>query len=329
VTLRSLLLAAGLVVCVALALARFRAREESRALAAERALVEQQATELSRRVGVLRAETTASAVAVAERRQTTAATLPPAERARATAGPLIARLKAEQTANPRPPPPPGPPQGPTGSIFPELMGDLEYSRSMVAVERLNQAFDHRPRLEELGVAPALIEKVVELLAARAMVRWDYVSLLGDSAASMGEASRRQHAQREQIAGEIQQLLGDDVYRQFCEEVPHVTINDKTRTTTMVREIPVFRRNSGAHNMAETLQRRLSYSPEPLTNAQFVTLAAVPLRIDETSWVHPATIEQVSRVLTPAQRAAVDQLRRETEAAERRRKLPPPTPAGAK
>lgn len=320
---RHLIIAVGLVGCTVLGVTWFRMRQHTREVAAQRASAEAAAPEFKARAGRLQSEIATAEAEIARVRETHYASLTPVERARQAVSPLVMRLKAAHELNPPPPRPPLPPYPPMGMAFPELMGDLEYTRSYAVILRGQQERNHLPVLKKLGVTKEAAARVIDLLTEREMIAADFRSLT-DNGGLPGPMAQQRKILRDEVDAKIRDLLGEELFDGLKEDiVDHTTIvhPDKsvTRETRVRREIPEFRRLS---YQLFPLEQRLSYSAAPLTEEQ---KSALRDWIAKNSTSGPprndAFLEAAPAMLQPEQQFAVDELKVESEALQKRNKLP--------
>jgi hypothetical protein len=357
---RSIALVVALTGCLALGVALLHARTERQRVETESAAWTAKNSAVRTQLEATRAELRTLVSEHRKRRDIALSMLPAADRARNAVGPLVAQLQQQRSGRPAIPPELPPPSGPNGFVFPELMGNLEYSTALHHVLRYRQSSTHRGRLEEIGASPETIEKVLDLLTDREMVHWDVASLYPENGRQSKEAREQESRQRSAIVDQIKQLLGEDKYMAFTEETTTYESRANadgtlTRTTHQVRDIPSSR--SGDEMYVMPLERRLSYSSEPLTAAQKAAIANVyrQQRLadrglnDELQRANAAGLTREQRaalteayrnrhlngttvadedlqrayemVLSPAQLSAVNELRAEQEAARKRSKLP--------
>ncbi|MBI2511530.1 MAG: hypothetical protein HYV96_06090 [Opitutae bacterium] len=300
-----------------LALAWTRLRAEARALASERenfarsdrALEQEQAALVRREVDMQ--------LDVAERKRVVLATQSAADRARANVGGYIARLKAEHAGRAplvRLPPPPMTMGG--GRIFPELMSDPEYNALYARRTRLWLESYRGGVLRGLGVSEEVVAKAVDLLAE------EQTSLVDLQSLNAGKDYTKLRTQlQNETAAQLQALLGEETYKRYVGETEPVRGDARYATTS--------------------LERRLSYSVEPLTDEQKAQLRAYEAAQDYGSKeffqkqaqiirearktgtipVDEARLAFYRSVLTPQQMEAVDELHREAEAGLKRSLLP--------
>lgn len=314
----------GLVVALVLALTWLRLRAETRALAHEReelarsdrALEREQAA-FARRVVDLQRD-------VAERKRVVLASRSAADRARANVGAFVARLKAEHVGRApvvRPPAPPMTTGG--GRFFPELMGDPEYNALYARSMRSSVEFLAGRTLRKLGVPEAVVAQAIELLVEQQASFRDLQSLNASSPVSPSgkEFSKMWDQLRRETGAQLQALLGDEAYARYQDETEGA--------------------GSQVRHATEALERRLSYSAEPLSAAQRAQLQAYEAAQDHGSRAFFEKQAQIYRearqtgtipvdeakaafyrsVLTPGQVAAMEELHRESEASLQRSLLP--------
>lgn len=317
---QSLMTVIGLGACVVLAWFIYDTRQQIDAVANERKHIEATVKEAAQQIADTQRDIATVAAQTSERRQLILATLPAAERMRNVVGPLLARIKEEHLRNPPPAPEPPPPFPPNGSFFPELMGDPEYSQCVKEWYRLIWGERHRKRLTELGLTAEKIGRVVDLIAEKEMVQQDFRSLLGENASTV-DAQRKQREARENVMREIEQTMGAEAFDRFLESVPHPNVRigpggTRTETVEYTREFPMP--SATKRDQIGQLERRLSYSNEPLTDGQATRIVDATLR---SGRYVPAYSDAMREFLTPGQQFAIDELQAEQEASRRRSKLP--------
>lgn len=306
----------GVVAGLVLALAWMRLRTEARGLGSEREIfarsdraLEQEQAAFARRVVEMQLD-------VAERRRVVLATQSAADRARANVGGYVARLKTEHAGRApivRPPPPPATTGG--GRFFPELMSDPEYNALYARSTRVWLDSFRGNALRGLGVPEDAVSKAVDLLAE------EQASLVDLQSLHAGKEFTKLWTQlHNETAAQLQSLLGADLYARYL---------DQTEGAAARRQYST-----------QALDRRLSYSAEPLTDGQKAQLqsyeessgAPSPLQRAElermrearktgTILVDEAKLAFYRSVLTPRQMEAVEELHREAEASLQRRLLP--------
>lgn len=322
----------GLVVAAVLAFAWVRLRAEASAVARERETFARSDRALEREQAAFARRVVEMQLDVAERKRLILATQSAADRARVNVGGYIARLKAEHAGRApvvRPPAPPMTTGG--GRSFPELMSDPEYSALYAKSLRLALSEYRGGTLHKLGVPDDVVAKAIDLLVEEQASAMDLHNLAGTNPLQPGNAREIQQM-RAQLAQETQAqlkaLLGAETYARYKGEV------EGTGRQVQLATAP--------------LDRRLSYSDEPLTTDQLERLqeyeaaqgygsreyfqkAARLEREVRTSGVLPvdeAKLAFYRSVLTPRQMEAVEELHREREAALQRSLLPrKETPGG--
>lgn len=314
----------GLGVVLALALVWARARAATQSLIAERGTLRRADAELVTRRAVWERRSIEIESSIAERKRTVLATQSAAERARVTVGPLVARLKAAHAGlkPTRPPDPPTPAGG--ASYFPELMSDPEYSALYTKSTRAWMASCHGPKLRRLGLTEEVVARAVDLLTEEQVSLADVHNLAGSSPLRppSGEFNQMQQQIREETQVQLKALLGEDAYRRYKDA--NVPFSD-----------------TAAGFAVRSLERRLSYSEEPLSSEQIARLqtfeAARYASAREYFQQQRETDREARKmgaipsdeaklafyrsVLTPRQMEAVDELHREREAALKRDLLP--------
>lgn len=315
----------GLVAGLLLALTWGRLRAEARAAASEREsfarsdrALEQEHASFARRVVDMQLD-------VAERKRVVLATRSAADRARANVGSYVARLKAEHAGRApivRLPPPPMTTGG--GRSFPELMSDPEYSALYAKSQRVWLKSYRGGTLRRLGVPDEVVDKAIDLLVEEQASSMDLHNLAGSNPLTPSNTKEIQQL-RAQLAQETQAqlkaLLGEQTYARY---------KDETEGTGRQAQFATY-----------LLERRLSYSDEPLTPEQQERLQAYEAAQGYGSreyFQKAAQLEREARktgaipgdeaklafyrsVLTPQQMEAVDELHREAEAGLKRRLLP--------
>ncbi|WP_415910301.1 hypothetical protein [Oleiharenicola sp. Vm1] len=322
---RLMIIGCGLIAGLVLALTWVSLRAEMRALVSERenfaqsdrALVKEHAS-FQRRVVEVQGD-------LAERKRVMLATQSAADRARANIGSYVARLKAEHAGRApvvRPPPPPTVTGG--GAYFPELMSDPEYNALYAQSVRLSLKSYQGGALRKLGLPDDVMEKAIDLLAEEQASLMDLHNLAGSNPLQPSNSKEIQQM-RKQLAQETQAqlktLLGEEGYARY---------KDETEGSAAQRQYAT-----------QPLERRLSYSEEPLSAEQKARLDAYEAAQDYGSRaffqkqaqiyrearrtgtipVDEARVAFYRSVLTPAQMAAVEELHREAEASLKRSLLP--------
>lgn len=322
---RLVFVASGLVIGVVLALVWTRGRAESRALAIERealaradALLVQERAAFERRA----VETQGN---IAERKRAVLATQSAADRARAKVGHVVARLKAAHAGRPPKVRAPAPPVGAGGSsYFPELMSDPEYSALYAKSQRLWLNQYRGGTLRRLGLPEETVAKAIDVLVEGEIAVMDVHNIAGSSPfrPPVGELAKLQQQLRDETAAQLKALLGAETYQRYKEQTEG-TMRDQARYAT------------------QSLERRLSYSEEPLTAEQLGRLHEFEVAQgygSEAYYRKVAPLDREARktgvlpvdeaklafyrsVLTPRQMEAVEELHREREAALKRELLP--------
>lgn len=320
---RVILLSAGLLAGWGLALVWSRLNTQAQALRSQRDALRMAGEAMVRHEYVLRTRASELASEIAARKSHVLVALSAAERARPRVGALLSRMKAEHAhlePAPRLPPPPRSPSG--GSLFPELMSDPEYSALFAKTSR--DLFRDQARvLRSFGMREETVQKVVDILTEEFVSAIDLHNLNGSSPSSPTSAPEytklREQLERD-TQTQLRALLGEDLYSRFLSE---------TEPSKRALRIPT-----------EALERRLSYSPEPLGTTQIEQLQsfeasrgdvrelqraeAQRLREARKTGVIPvdeAKLAFYRSVLTPRQMEAVEELHREREAAFKRQLLP--------
>jgi hypothetical protein len=320
---RIVLLSTGMVSGLILTLVWGRLKARAQVLSAECEALRAAGDALTRDEVAWRARASEVNSEIAARKTQVLASLSAGERARPRVGPLLMRMKAEHAhlgpAN-RLPPPPRSPSG--GSLFPELMSDPEYNALFAKTSR-SLFQDHARALRKLGVNEETVQKAVDLLTEEFVSAADLHNLTGSSPSrptSAPEYTKLREQLERDTQTQLKQLLGDHLYLRFS--------ND-TDPSKRALQIPT-----------EALERRLSYSPEPLTTIQLEQLQsfeasrgdprelqradAQRMREARKTGVIPVDEAKVAfyrSVLTPRQMEAVEELHREREAALKRELLP--------
>ncbi len=322
---RVVVIGVGVVVGVVLALVWTRLRAEERAMVDEREAfarsdraLEQAHAAFARRVVDMQLD-------VAERKRVVLATQSAADRARANVGGYIARLKAQHAGRApivRLPPPPMTTGG--GRTFPELMSDPEYSALYAKSQRQWLSSYRGGTLRKLGVSEDLIAKAVDLLVEEQASSMDLHNLAGSSPMKPSTAKEIQQVRtqlHQETQAQLKALLGEETYQRY---------KDETEGT-----------GQQVQYATQSLERRLSYSDEPLSTEQLALLQSYETtqnygsreyfqkiakleREARQSGVIPVDEEKLAfyrSVLTPRQMAAVEELHREREAALKRQLLP--------
>lgn len=322
---RVIFIGGGLVLGFVLALVWVRGRAESRALAMEReALVRADALLVKERAAFeRRAVETQSGIA--ERKRAVLATQSAADRARANVGHLVARLKAAHAGRSPKVRPPRPPVGAGGSsYFPELMSDPEYSGLYARSQRLWLNQYRGGTLRRLGLPEETVAKAIDVLVEGDVAVMDVHNIARSSPVRppAGELATMEQQLRDETEAQLKALLGAETYQRYKEQTEG-TIRDRARYAT------------------QPLERRLSYSEEPLTTEQLERLREFETSQSNGSPEYYRKVAQLDRdarktgvipvdeaklafyrsVLTPRQMEAVEELHREREAALKRELLP--------
>lgn len=332
----SLLTSLGLCVCLALAWYLYEARAELRQLAAETQQVNATNATLGGTTQTVQIETASRAEATERRRRLALTTLSAADRARGVVGPLIARIKAEHAAHPPTTEPPfvPPPMPPTGMFFPELMGDPTYNGLVKQSKRIEAEHLYRATFEAAGLSQDQIDRVLDLAAELGMVPEEFASAARQAGVSINEVRAQINSKQDEIMGEIQQVVGDRAFAAITKEVPIsvTTANaDGTLSNSQIMKRNFVTINNGGSGLILPIERRLSYSSEPLSDtqmAQFTQLIDSLKPIGASPLVrHQPFLQGARAILSPAQQAGLDQLVGEFDAWQTRAKLPQ-TPASA-
>ncbi len=264
-------------------------REEVAAerLTAELAKVDAETAHLAQRSVELRTTT-------AKTQRQLAARLTPARRSeeqvRQTLGTVVERLRQQRVANPPRSPRPPPPEGPSGSIFPELLGNEEY-RTLASLQQreLVREIYVQHLVAPLALTPDEAEHLTDLLSDRQLAL----------RAQNGTTNAKEKAEAEQA---IQTLLGEARYKQYLEQ------KDEGPPSTY------------PFNM---LERRLSYTETPLKPEQLSALVAqlALMPKNRTYFSSQSLMDKANEILDPAQLAAMSELQEENEAGRLRSQLP--------
>lgn len=236
-------------------------------------------------------------------------------------GNLLASIKAEYLAHPPPPRPLPPPFPPIGEYFPELISDPAYSRLVKEEQKATAEYTVGDRLKQLGVSAPIYAKVVDLVAEETVSRLDYQSLA--KTGKTGEFDGQMGSLHQQTLEQIRKVLGEALYLQFTQERTSIyrSIQDGvvTEHTDSVRDLPF---DNGASTRFASLERRLSYSSEPLTEDQHAALEGMAQK-NSMGLVGNRYLKspEIRALLTAAQQAGLDELAAEAEAQTKRSKLP--------
>jgi hypothetical protein len=224
-----------------------------------------------------------------------------------------------------------PPAGPDGFFFPELAENAEYGRLQLAMIRNGLLWREKKSLQALGVAPETVEKALDLLAEAQMAVQDF-NQLNKSGGMKGYSGRTYQsltALREGFDQELRAVLGEEPFARYKEREDNAS--------------------SSTNYLFNNLALRLSYSDSPLTNDRIEQLQALVtarsktaettqqsaqilpngvVRRTSTVSFNPYTytrsdefLGKAQGVLNPEQIAALQQLRSEQEASQKRAKLP--------
>lgn len=231
--------------------------------------------------------------------------LTPEERRYAATLPVVEKIKASHAVNPprsRRPPPPSGPNG--GIIFPELMGDPEYSAAYLVTQRTMHASREKSKFDKLGLSEDLRQRVVILLAESDLMELDFRQLTdtGGLKGYSGKTYSSLKELRDGVDNEIRTLLGDTVY-------------DNYRSMSA----------SDTSYLFTGLASRLSYSSTPLEPAAVKQLEGLLMEFSGAppykTFYTEAFVERARSILSPEQLQAFHQLRAEREASEKRARLP--------
>lgn len=323
--LQTIATTAGLFVCVSLAWELMSARAELRTLADENRRVSDAIAETTEKSARLLSEAEERALEISARRQVVLATMTAEQRARSVVGPLIARIKADHAIKPPPPSPMPPPSPPMAQYFLELMSDPKYNAAVKQMERGHAWMFYEGKLREAGLSADEMNRVLDLLAEREMVRWDYNSLAKDQA-DLNEFPSQIQSRRTEILDEIRREIGDRKFAKITEDVPqrHVTVGPAGRTEWTTKSRDVVPHPLGVRPEFSALERRLSYSAEPLSKPQMSELAGLAERVGFTrgSLLLDATfVERTRSILSAGQQTGLDELKVEAEAFKARSQLP--------
>jgi len=281
--------------------------QSDRALAKERTFFERRVVEVQGDLG--------------ERKRVMLATQSAADRARANVGPFVAKLKTEHAGRAlvvRPPPPPAVTGG--AAFFPELMSDPEYNALYAQRARHLLQITRAADFRKLGVPEETVSKAIALLADEQAATMDLQNLGGGALGK--DFSKLWDQIHRETAEQLQALLGAPTYQRYLAQDESANVMQRMG--------------------ADRLERRLSYSVEPLTPAQVTQLVAYetslgdPRKVQQAEWertrearkngvipVDEARLAFYHSVLTPTQMAAVEGLHRESEASLKRSLLPRP------
>jgi hypothetical protein len=217
-----------------------------------------------------------------------------------------------------------------GRTFPELMSDPEYSALYAKHQRLWLNERSGGTLRKLGVPEELIAKAVALLVEEQASSMDLHNIAGSSPMQPSNAKEIQQMRTqlyEETQTQLKALLGEETYKHYKDE-----------TEGGGRQVQYA---------TQSLERRLSYSDEPLLPEQLTHLQAYEAtqgygsreyfqkaaqlereaRKSGTLPVDEARLAFYRSVLTPRQMEAVEELHREREAGIKRSLLPKAAKSG--
>lgn len=331
--IHSLLVTSGLLLCAGLGVAFVQIKNEAHALSAKLAEIQHDIVAVQSALTAaqheLATQLTNAATFGAERREWHELGRIPADRIRRLVAPTLAAIGTEQAADPLPPRQPPPPVGPSGSLFPELMGEPRYSLLAKHWEELLISLQCRPRLQQAGVPPQTIDRVLDLLAEQRMVELDYQSLRAQYRPNAQAAYAQQQTAVARVDAQIRDALGPELYDRLSLPTPHVTTavlpnGQMIRTSQTTSEFAPY--GNSYENLLQPLETRLSYSPDPLSKRQVSLLTGIleSHALDNPyEWMRTkaGSTPAVQSVLSPQQLRALAELQAEHDASLARAKLP--------
>jgi hypothetical protein len=315
--LRLVLFASGLAACVALALFLHASRLRAASLREQIATLRQMSPAGSITPAATGAEER-SLAATEEQRELAewaalleaARRIPELARREATLR-VVRRIQAEHTARPPPPRPLPPPEPRDSPYFVELLDDPEYLQLVAQRWRIGQGVQTEQQLARLDVPQAVRNKILELEFDTYTALLDVQRYSRDDAGERGAATAASQKVRAENDTAIKQLLGDDAFAAYRDPTAAGAIETRSRIDSIF----------------EPLARRLSYSAAPLDPATRTRLTELLQSLSSSPsalYALPRTPEFINRaraILQPAQVAALDELRVESEAVYARSRLP--------